>query len=110
MTPKRRAQLRRLGLSDVEISFIAGLGLPLFMEMMIGGMLVHAHTQAEVKTYPWWKDLGLEARPTDRDAARKAYSDSMMTAHPDHGGSMETMAKVRAAWERAQKEFPETHK
>lgn len=108
MTPQRREKLRKVGLSDVEIEGLAALEMPPFMEAVFVVFLLKARTTAKVKTYPWWKDLGLQARPTSRGDARKAYSDAMLKAHPDHGGTAETMAKVRAAWERAQQEFPES--
>lgn len=106
MSTKRRAHLRKLGLSDLEIQGLEALGLPPMLEMLFVGMFLQARTTAKAKTYPWWKDLGLEKRPTDRATARAAYSSAMLKAHPDHGGTVEAMAKVRAAWERVQREFP----
>jgi hypothetical protein len=107
MTPQRRELLRKLGLPDLEIDGLAALGLPPFVEALFVTLLLQARTKAQVRTYPWWRDLGLKTRPTTRAEARKAYSEAMLKAHPDHGGTTETMAKVRAAWERAQQEFPE---
>lgn len=105
MTPRQRKHLRQLGLSDLEISSFEKLGLPPVLMMLFVGILLQAQDRSKAQTYPWWRDLGLEHRPTSRDAARTAYSQAMLKAHPDHGGSMVAMAKVKAAWERAQQEF-----
>ena len=104
----RRERLRKMGFSDMEIEGLAALGLPPFIEILFVGMLLQARTKVGVRAYPWWRDLGLKVRPASRAAARAAYSKAMLKAHPDHGGTAETMAKVRAAWERAQQEYPES--
>ena len=107
MTPARRKWMRQQGLSDLEISRIEGFGLAPVLEMMFGGMLSQARTKTKTKAKirPWWRDLGLEARPASRAEARTAYSQALLKAHPDHGGSMPAMVKVKAAWDQAQQEF-----
>lgn len=39
------------------------------------------------------------------DAAQAAYRKAAMTLHPDHGGDMQRMTALNAAWDRLQKEI-----
>lgn len=103
---ERRRKLRQLGFSEIEITGIEQLGLPPVVEMIFVGLLLQARAKTKNESYKWWRDLGLKERPLSREAARAAYSQAMLKAHPDHGGTMAAMAKVKAAWERAQQELP----
>lgn len=106
MTERQKERLIKLGFSAVEVEALAALELPPLVEAMFVALLISARGKVKARSYPWWRDLGLEQRPASREEARSAYSKAMLKAHPDHGGDAATMAKVRAAWERAQQEFP----
>lgn len=52
-------------------------------------------------TRDWWEVLGV-ARTASLDDLRAAYRRAASAAHPDRGGSNDQMARVNAAWAKAQ--------
>lgn len=81
---------------------LGGLGGDPFAILLIGAMVMLA-TKASAP--PWWKVLGLAERPGDPDDAKRAYRNALMRSHPDQGGSMEQMQRVRKAWLSAERDY-----
>lgn len=99
-------EMRQCGVEDFEIGVLRSLNLsPLEYAKL--GLLISA---AKIKNrrgseVGWWKDLGLQTRPTSLEEARRAYNQAMLKAHPDHGGTPERMVQVKVAWREAKKAF-----
>lgn len=108
--PGRRGLLCKCGVMDpvVQARLEAEAGLPRGslggdLTLLLVGLLGAALLSKP--RVPWWAALGLEGRPESLDDARRAYRNALVRSHPDQGGSMEQMQKVRKAWLKAERDY-----
>lgn len=77
-------------------------GVGRLSQAFTGYLALPAPGGSEAET--WWRVLGV-AHDAPLEVIKEAYRTAARKAHPDAGGSSDTMARVNAAWDQARKAF-----
>ena len=63
------------------------------------------HSKQREEPTPWWRTLGMDAKPAKYWQVLQAYRDAAARAHPNAGGSIEAYGRVRLAYEEGRRHY-----